>query len=831
MTDYQSDPDADDAVELLREHEPITGAEWIELLVGAGWRRSDAKAYVHNPPEPYVVEFADGRTVVMDRIADSMVVTRRVTDAEIAADILADGPDLVALTILRPNAPVELPVLGDYAVFEERGAEELAESIEAGLILEPGTLARYRPGDLVGVCIGEDGAVSVEPVPTPAEVDLRPVFDAAVAPGESVYVDDILHQQTWDHGLLCTPTLPVSELVENAGYVLDNGHLARSHADLESSRRELRESMLAGEGPDGGVGLRLLMFSRMASAEREEAMRAALVRNPQAFDGLDDYDEVIDMLAMIDQSVLHAAAEEDDPDADREYGALPADAVRLYSGLRETGVLVARFAPTYSRPAALYLASAAASRLKDVAGAESLLRDAYAADETWLLSVHDLFAFALIRSDYEQALSFLRLLPDPEENPLIPFLQDILAQASPEPGRNDPCWCGSGRKYKKCHRGTPRVSPKQRNQLLQTKAFAFARMSQFGVVIDALEEMRAESVGAQAAPQMAGDPLAADVALIEGRLLEVFLDYCGPLLTDEDTMLVAQWMLVERSVYEVLESRPGEGFTLRDARTGERVEVTERAGSRQISSGMFLCVRVVPEGDENVIYGGIETIDPALRGELIDILDEPADAFGLIELLGRRYAPVQMRTATGEEMVICTGTFNIPDATGVARKLSRRYGKREGDEWTWLDGTRVLGTVTQIPAEDDGLALTVDAMSEERYEAMTEHLLSIAPGAELVDESRSSAAELMDRAESDGAAELPAPELDPAAAEALEEFVRDYERKWADESIPALQGRTPREAAEDPTTRDDVIRLLDSFPEATGPGGMSPARLREMLGL
>jgi uncharacterized protein YecA (UPF0149 family) len=20
-----------------------------------------------------------------------------------------------------------------------------------------------------------------------------------------------------------------------------------------------------------------------------------------------------------------------------------------------------------------------------------------------------------------------------------------------EPGRNDPCWCGSGKKYKKCH--------------------------------------------------------------------------------------------------------------------------------------------------------------------------------------------------------------------------------------------------------------------------------------------------------------------------------------------------------------------------------------------
>ncbi|WP_220472251.1 SEC-C metal-binding domain-containing protein [Tomitella gaofuii] len=181
------------------------------------------------------------------------------------------------------------------------------------------------------------------------------------------------------------------------------------------------------------------------------------------------------------------------------------------------------------------------------------------------------------------------------------------AQAGPEPGRNDPCWCGSGRKYKKCHRGTPRVSPRQRNQLLQTKVFAFAQMSQFGVVIDALEEMRAESVGAQAAPQVVDDPLAADVALTEGRLLAVFLDYNAPLLTDEGKMLTAQWMLVEQSVHEVLESR------------------------------------------------------------------------------------------LGEETVIRTGTFVVPDAIGVACKLSRRYGEGEGEEWTWLDGTRVSARSRRFP--------------------------------------------------------------------------------------------------------------------------------------
>ncbi|QDQ97124.1 antitoxin Xre/MbcA/ParS toxin-binding domain-containing protein [Tomitella fengzijianii] len=73
--------------------------------------------------------------------------------------------------------------------------------------------------------------------------------------------------------------------------------------------------------------------------------------------------------------------------------------------------------------------------------------------------------------------------------------------------------------------------------------------------------------------------------------------------------------------------------------------------------------------------------------------------------------------------------------------------------------------------------------------------------------------------------------MPPEAATALEEFIRDYERKWIDEPVPALQGRTPREAAEDPATRDDVIRLIDTFPEATQPGAMSPARLRELLGL
>ena len=59
-----------------------------------------------------------------------------------------------------------------------------------------------------------------------------------------------------------------------------------------------------------------------------------------------------------------------------------------------------------------------------------------------------------------------------------------------------------------------------------------------------------------------------------------------------------------------------------------------------------------------------------------------------------------------------------------------------------------------------------------------------------------------------------------------------YETEWLDSTIPALGGRTPREAAADPIAREDLIRLLASFPEMDDGGvGMSPARLRAALGL
>jgi hypothetical protein len=135
----------------------------------------------------------------------------------------------------------------------------------------------------------------------------------------------------------------------------------------------------------------------------------------------------------------------------------------------------------------------------------------------------------------------------------------------------------------------------------------------------------------------------------------------------------------------------------------------------------------------------------------------------------------------------------------------------------------------------EGHTLRVETNSAERMDRVLATLIRVDPAMRVVDDSRRPIRDARETAEL--AAEMRLPERvldpeDPAVAEALGEFIREYETKWLDEPIPALDGHTPRQAADDPTRRGDLIKLLDSFPADDGTAGrMSPERLRVALGL
>ena len=131
----------------------------------------------------------------------------------------------------------------------------------------------------------------------------------------------------------------------------------------------------------------------------------------------------------------------------------------------------------------------------------------------------------------------------------------------------------------------------------------------------------------------------------------------------------------------------------------------------------------------------------------------------------------------------------------------------------------------------DGDELTVEVNSAERAAELQALVAAALPDAELVDVDARPF-----EVPADGPARPPTGGIDvndPAIRAVLADHIAGMERRWLDESIPALGGRTPREAADDPIGREELTRLLASFPVPADDaiGAMNPDRLRATLGL
>jgi hypothetical protein len=71
------------------------------------------------------------------------------------------------------------------------------------------------------------------------------------------------------------------------------------------------------------------------------------------------------------------------------------------------------------------------------------------------------------------------------------------------------------------------------------------------------------------------------------------------------------------------------------------------------------------------------------------------------------------------------------------------------------------------------------------------------------------------------------PEITPEIAAQIR---AQLEQRWLADSIPALGGLTPRQAADDPTRRDDLQRLLESFiTDYEQPSGALPPELSALF--
>lgn len=318
-------------------------------------------------------------------------------------------------------------------------------------------------------------------------------------------------------------------------------------------------------------------------------------------------------------------------------------------------------------------------------------------------------------------------------------------------------------------------------------------------------------------------------------------------------------------VYEAVAVQPGHGVTIRDLLIGgDPIDVIEVSGSRQIVQWDTFVARVVEHGGKRVFTGGVFPLttesSKAAVNQLTATLHGLVEERGMVQEAFREKVASVMREAAPKlarvHIAHIVASHNRPLPKLVNRDgdpyevvearyplLSRgrkdvnarldaeprlqRTGARPA-KWDWVasasDHPRALpaGADLSLESHPDGdtgrvvlasmtltaeqLELSVNSRRRlERARAFLEPLLG----------GRIGAPEISIRSVEDAMArrgDKPPPRQRTVPKrverEITERYLESYYREWLDEKIPALDGRSPREAARHAEGREQLVALL-----------------------
>jgi hypothetical protein len=193
-------------------------------------------------------------------------------------------------------------------------------------------------------------------------------------------------------------------------------------------------------------------------------------------------------------------------------------------------------------------------------------------------------------------------------------------------------------------------------------------------------------------------------------------------------------------------------------------------------------------------------------------------------------------------MCLVRAEFRVTEPAEVVAYFDEEpeYVREEDGAWSWMRPIFDESTdeeISRYPAGTIRLfgdSLLVEVLAEEYFEELESDLKEFL-GAELVSVSRSpfgAGRPVDDRLDDDRRGPIAIEELPPETQEAMNRMMREHDRAWLDEEVPALGGLTPRQACRTETGRRRVAALIRSFPRLRGAAvGMSQAELFHELGL
>jgi hypothetical protein len=763
----------------------------------------------------------DGIVALTTTMFSGAVLSHRITESEIERGVLDATPDLGAIGFDSAGG-LELSTGGTLkCCFPFDGEPELDEN---GSFVGPANwLSSVRAGDIV--CIRRQGrtlSVEVTPDPGPGEAEeaaLRAAFDVrnsvdVGAEAEELVMDALCHDPT----LFRSPVVPIAELLDRAGLEQRGGWFGLRGVDWEPPGVRHRERLQAALRDSWG-------FDPCCEAAFEIVQAAwgdhVLHRGTPS---LSDQRPVARALGH--GSVAPAFAEY--VLGNHDYGSDPLES--FVTGLSDL--------PGSLAAPGLYLRALNAEREGNSLLAEADLESAVLADPEFGPGLAELAWYADDRGDARRAVSLLRRSGASNGDRVLVRLESRLVASTVKQGRNDPCSCGSGRKFKTCCLNNPAFPIETRAGWLYEKVVAFTVRPARREIIDDLFDIAGEHALPAALEQLL--PVLVDIAAFEAGAISDFVEERGELLPPDELALARSWIASRLALWEVVDVEPGSTVTVRDTLTGDNVVVTERMASQDIRRGEYLLARVMPAGSQHKVFGSPLEMDLRRRDSLIQLFDSDPDPTDLASWLGMAFGPPVLVNREGEDTLMCRAVLR-PKSTPwdeLANLLDEIFGEDDDGRWTDvfdLDGELIVRCFLRRDGDD----LVVETNSVPRFDRLLSTLREkISDDLEVIEEERLTLSEARAR-QSEMGSPVPFPmetEGMPAeAVSALQDLVQQKETAWLDDHIPALGGITPREAADDPTRRPDLIALLNEFDSyGDGPPGtltFDVSRLRQQLGI
>ncbi|QBI19912.1 SEC-C domain-containing protein [Egibacter rhizosphaerae] len=705
-----------------------------------GWVRprdltdDDPEGEAGEEPSGGTLPLRDGRVVELSALFGRVVATHRLTDEEVGHEALALDPDLPHFRwVDREDLPLE-----EGGTVGVRYRHDGETSFTVGLVGPAGWLGDAEPGDLVALRL-TDGRLAVETV---AEADLdtargedtvERLAETYVALGASNVAGGpldlpelLLEAVGADPDLLDRPQPPLGELCDAAGVDLDGDWDWDDRSDL----RGYQDALYGEDHPDE----RELIAREVHGLDEERLAAWHEVR------GAIETVRVHGVGALEDRSLVRLGAQLAEP----EVAPAVVDDI-LGSGrgdVESLDALAAVVAPHTTRTGAAacaFLRARCAEHDGRDAEAEGHVEAALTAAGTYGPALLDAAWHA---EDRGHAARAARLLRDGGVRDDDAQLVRVTAWAAPAPrraaGRNEPCPCGSGRKFKKCCGGGGSPPLERRAAWLLDKAAEFAqRPRQRPSGIPLAEACAGDAADSSRLMSAVRGSLVAELALFEGGLLERFLARRGEFLPLDERDLARRWLDSPRRLIDPV-AGPADGkAVLRDAQSGEEFDALWSFDEPAPTGDEAACARLLDTGNGHLVGRGVVRVPSDERSRAASVLASDPDALDLALWVGSLVtsAPV---TVDGDPMIRCRATYRVPEPAAAGEALSAHF--EEAEPGTWLGRTHVhgaswrSGTITL-----DGDRALIETLSEARQEHVQAAFLRAVPAATSIDEWRRSA--------------------------------------------------------------------------------------------